>query len=244
VILPGATLGVLGGGQLGRMFTLRARVMGYGVLVLDPDPGSPAGQVADCHLRAAYTDNTALDQMAATCAAVTTEFENVPAETLERLARSVPVRPGAAAVAVAQDRIAEKTFLAEHGFATAPFRAVHDERSLQDALGAIRFPALLKTSRLGYDGKGQVTVEQPSAALDAFARLKRVACVLEERLALEQELSVVLAMASWRRPWCRRTSPTRPPRRRGGSPRASPRRWTTSASLASSCSSPMAAAYS
>ena len=93
MILPGATLGVLGGGQLGRMFTLRARVMGYGVLVLDPDPASPAGQVADCHLRAAYTDAAALEQMAATCAAVTTEFENVPAETLERLARSVPVRP-------------------------------------------------------------------------------------------------------------------------------------------------------
>ncbi len=196
MILPGATLGVLGGGQLGRMFTLRARVMGYGVLVLDPDPGSPAGQVADCHLRAAYTDGAALEQMAATCAAVTTEFENVPAETLERLARSVLVRPCAAAVAVAQDRITEKTFLAEHGFATAPFRAVHDESSLRDAFGAVRFPALLKTSRLGYDGKGQVTVEHPSTALDAFTRLGRVPCVLEERLALEQELSVVLARGS------------------------------------------------
>jgi 5-(carboxyamino)imidazole ribonucleotide synthase len=178
------------------MFTLRARVMGYGVLVLDPDPRSPAGQVADCHLQAPYTDETALERMAATCAAVTTEFENVPAGALERLARSVPVRPSAAAVAVAQDRIAEKTFLAEHGFATAPFRAVRDEGSLREAIGAVRFPALLKTSRLGYDGKGQVTVDHPSAALGGFTRLDRVPCVLEERLALERELSVVLARGS------------------------------------------------
>jgi len=192
VILPGATLGVMGGGQLGRMFTLRARVMGYSVLVLDPDPGSPAGQVADCHVRAPYTDAAALDRLASTCAAVTTEFENVPAEALERLARSIPVRPGAAAVSVAQDRIAEKTFLVEHGFATAPFGPVRDEQSLHEALGAIRFPALLKTSRLGYDGKGQVTVEHPSGAVAAFERLGRVPCVLEERLVLEQEISVVL----------------------------------------------------
>ncbi|MEZ0333039.1 MAG: 5-(carboxyamino)imidazole ribonucleotide synthase [Gemmatimonadales bacterium] len=196
MILPGATLGVLGGGQLGRMFALRARVLGYGVLVLDPDPASPAGQVADCHLKAAYTDSAALDQMAATCAAVTTEFENVPAETMERLAQSVPVHPSPAAVAVAQDRIVEKTFLQEHDFATAPFQPVYDEQSLRDAGASVRFPALLKTSRLGYDGKGQVTVEHPSGALDAFARLGRVPCVLEERLNLEQELSVVLARGS------------------------------------------------
>ncbi len=131
--------------------------------------------------------------MAATCAAVTIEFENVPAETLERLARSVPVRPGASAVAVAQDRIAEKTFLAEQDLATAAFRPVYDETSLREAIAALRFPALLKTSRLGYDGKGQITVEHASGALAAFERLGRVPCVLEERLALEQELSVVLA---------------------------------------------------
>ena len=193
MILPGATLGVLGGGQLGRMFALRARVMGYRVAVLDPDAASPAGQVADCHLAAAYDDPAALDRLAATCAAVTTEFENVPAGSLERLARSVPVRPGAAAVAVAQDRIREKGALVERGFATAPFRAVCDAAGLSEALRAIAPPALLKTSRLGYDGKGQATVERPEDAAEAFARLGGVPCVLERRLHLERELSVVLA---------------------------------------------------
>jgi 5-(carboxyamino)imidazole ribonucleotide synthase len=193
VILPGATVGVLGGGQLGRMFTLRARSMGYQVVVLDPDPASPAGLVADIHLRAAYTDVRALDQLASTCAAVTTEFENVPADALERLSRATLVRPPVEAVAIAQDRIAEKTFLQEAGFATAPFRPVRDAGELAAALEAVRRPALLKTSRLGYDGKGQATVTDAASARAAFERFGEVACVLEERLALETELSVVLA---------------------------------------------------
>ena len=193
MILPGATLGVVGGGQLGRMFALRARVMGYRVAVLDPDPRSPAGQVADCHLAAPYEDPAALDRLAESCAAVTTEFENVPAAVLDRLARSLPVRPAAAAVAVAQDRIREKTFVAERGLSTAPFRPVTDPASLATALEAIPLPALLKTSRLGYDGKGQAPVERPDDALAAFRRLGAVPCVLEQRLALEREVSVVLA---------------------------------------------------
>ena len=193
MILPGATLGVLGGGQLGRMFVLQARTMGYRVMVLDPDPGSPAGQVADVHLRAAYSDPHALDQLAAACAAVTTEFENVPAGALERLERFCRVRPPVKAVAVAQDRIAEKTFLERAGFSTAPFRPVRSEEELRAALREVRLPALLKTSRLGYDGKGQATIERPEDAAAAFAALGGVECVLEERLALETELSVVLA---------------------------------------------------
>ena len=193
MILPGAMLGVVGGGQLGRMFVLRARVMGYRVTVLEPDPGSPAGQVADTHLRAAYDDPAALDRLAADCAAVTTEFENVPAGALERLARAVPVRPAAAAVAVAQDRIREKTALVDRGFATAPFRAVTDAAGLDAALAAVPLPAVLKTSRLGYDGKGQATVERREDGAAAFARLGGVPCVLERRLALERELSVILA---------------------------------------------------
>jgi 5-(carboxyamino)imidazole ribonucleotide synthase len=193
VILPGATLGVLGGGQLGRMFTLQARMMGYAVVVLDPDPGSPAGQVADRHLRAAYTDPDALDQLARECAAVTTEFENVPAEALERLSAWTRVRPPVEAVATSQDRIEEKRFLERHGFATAPFRPVRDEAELADAVANVRLPALLKTSRLGYDGKGQATVERPEQAAAAFAALGSVPCVLEERLTLEREVSVVLA---------------------------------------------------
>ena len=109
MILPGATLGVLGGGQLGRMFTIRARTMGYRVLVLDPDPSSPAGQLADRHIRAGFDDAPALDELATACAAVTTEFENVPSAALERLSRATTVRPGPRAIAIAQDRIAEKT---------------------------------------------------------------------------------------------------------------------------------------
>lgn len=193
MILPGATLGVLGGGQLGRMFTLQARTMGYRVVVLDPDPGSPAGQLADHHLRAGYTDPDALDQLARQCVAVTTEFENVPAEALDRLSAWLRVRPQGAAVATAQDRIGEKSFLERHGFATARFRPVHSRDDLGEALRAVGTPALLKTSRMGYDGKGQATVQRPEEAGPAFAQLGSVPCVLEERLTLEREVSVVLA---------------------------------------------------
>jgi 5-(carboxyamino)imidazole ribonucleotide synthase len=193
MILPGATLGVLGGGQLGRMFVLQAHTMGYRVVVLDPDPDSPAGQVADRHLQAPYSDPQALDQLAAVCAAVTTEFENVPAEALERLTRSCRVRPPVRAVALAQDRIAEKSFLEQAGFATAPFQPVRSEADLLSATRRVKFPALLKTSRLGYDGKGQAAIDSPDDAPAAFAAFDRVECVLEERLALESELSVVLA---------------------------------------------------
>lgn len=196
MILPGATVGLLGGGQLGRMFTLRARSMGYRVVVLDPDPGSPAGHVADRHLRAPYTDERALDELAGGCAAVTTEFENVPAPALERLARRCIVRPAAQAVAVAQDRIAEKTFLGGAGFPTAPFRPVYDHDGLAAAVRAVGSPSLLKTSRLGYDGKGQATVAGGREAAEAFDSFGRVPCVLEQRLELEAELSVVLARSS------------------------------------------------
>lgn len=193
MIPPGATVGVLGGGQLGRMFTLQARTMGYQVVVLDPDPHSPAGAVADRHIRAPYDDEPALAELSATCAAVTTEFENVPAATLERLARSSLVRPPVEAVAITQDRGAEKTFLQSHGFATAPFHLVRDKAELVAALAAIPRPALLKTSRLGYDGKGQATVENEEDALRAFERFGSVPCVLESRLDLECELSVIVA---------------------------------------------------
>lgn len=193
MILPGATVGVVGGGQLGRMFTLQARTMGYRVVVLDPDPQSPAGAVADRHIRAAYDDKRALSELAASCAAVTTEFENVPAATLEYLARSSLVRPPVEAVAITQDRIAEKSFLQSHGFATAPFRPVRNKSELLDAIASISLPALLKTSRLGYDGKGQATIESKESAVHAFDRLGGVACILESRLELERELSVIVA---------------------------------------------------
>jgi 5-(carboxyamino)imidazole ribonucleotide synthase len=193
VILPGATLGVLGGGQLGRMFALRARVMGYRVVVLEPDPRSPAGQVADEQIEAAYDDPTALATLAERCAAVTTEFENVPARSLAWLADCVPVHPSAGAVAVAQERVAEKSFLRDHGFATAAFAPVAQPRDIEPGLAATGTPALLKTARLGYDGKGQALVATVDEARQAFARFGGVPCILERRLDLEREVSVVLA---------------------------------------------------
>ena len=192
MILPGASVGVVGGGQLGRMFTLQARTMGYRVVVLDPDSQSPAGAVADRHIRASYDDARALAELSSICAAVTTEFENVPAATLQILARSSIVRPPVEAVATAQDRIAEKTFLQSQGFATAPFRPVRSQGELVAALEAVPLPALLKTSRLGYDGKGQATVESKDDAVRAFERFGGVPCVLEARLELECELSVIV----------------------------------------------------
>ena len=193
MILPGATLGMLGGGQLGRMFTLKARAMGYRVMVLDPDPLSPAGLAANEHIRASYDDPPSLDRMARECAAVSTEFENVPAKVLEHLAERIPVRPSAAAVAIAQDRITEKSFLRDHGFATAEFRPVASAAALTHALAAVGAPALLKTSRLGYDGKGQAKVTTAAEAEAAFQKFGGVPCVLEKLVPLDLEISVVLA---------------------------------------------------
>ena len=156
-------------------------------------PRSPAGQVADHQIVASYDDPGALDQLAEQCAAITTEFENVPAPALERLAARLPVSPSPASVAVAQERAAEKDFLAGAGFRTAPFARVSREADFTEALKAIGVPALLKTSRLGYDGKGQALVVVPGDAPEAFRQLGGVPCVLERKLDLELEISVVLA---------------------------------------------------
>ena len=192
MIPPGSWLGMLGGGQLGRMFTQAAQTLGYRVLVVDPDPLSPAGAVADRHLQAGYLEEAALDALASRCAAVTTEFENVPAAALERLARSIPTRPGAAAVRVTQDRVAEKTFVAGLGFAVAPFTPLLTESDCK-GLPASRFPGIVKTARLGYDGKGQIPVTSEADALEAFRALKGQPCVLEQRIPLEREISVLVA---------------------------------------------------
>lgn len=193
MILPGATVGVLGGGQLGRMFTLRARTMGYRVVVLDPDPHSPAGSAADAHIRTPYDDERGLKDLAGRCAAVTTEFENVPALALEHLSRLCLVRPPVAAVATAQDRIAEKTFFRSHGFGTAEFRPVHNRAELIAAAREVPLPALLKTSRLGYDGKGQALITSEHEAIRAFEQFGQAPCILEQRVELERELSIILA---------------------------------------------------
>ncbi|MHB1074913.1 5-(carboxyamino)imidazole ribonucleotide synthase [Thiobacillus sp.] len=192
-ILPGATLGILGGGQLGRMFTIAARTMGYRVMVLDPDAASPAGQMADVHLQADYADHEALKQLGKACAAVTTEFENVPAASLIELANHCRVSPGADAVAIVQDRSHEKSWLAQNGFATAPFALVYSEGDLDAGMADVGAPALLKVARFGYDGKGQARVNTREEARAAFREFDGQPCVLEGFVKLEREVSVVLA---------------------------------------------------
>jgi 5-(carboxyamino)imidazole ribonucleotide synthase len=193
VILPGATLGLLGGGQLGRMFTVAARTLGYRVTVLDPDPISPAAEFATGHLNTDYTDPASLAELARTCAAVTTEFENAPAAVLDELAARTVVRPSGSSVAVAQDRRREKGFFAERGFPVGAFASITSPGELAGALERVKLPALLKTARFGYDGKGQVRVDSPDDIRRIFTQWKGVPCVLEELLRLEREISVVLA---------------------------------------------------
>ena len=192
MILPPATLGMLGGGQLGRFFVSAAHEMGYKVWVLDPDPHSPAGLIADRHLVAAYDDYVALDTLGSECAAVTTEFENVPADTLDYLTKFIPVHPAASAVAVCQNRIAEKSFLADNGLPHGPFAAIRSEDDIRNANAGL-FPAVLKVARFGYDGKGQARVADRDEAVAAFQHFKGEPCVLEKMLTLDFEVSVVLA---------------------------------------------------
>ncbi len=192
IIAPGAWLGLLGGGQLGRMFTMAAQSMGYKVMVLDPGADSPAGTVADRQLQAEYTDGDALAEMAEHCAAATTEFENVPAESLQRLSERCIVSPAARSVAIAQDRIREKLFLNEHGFGVAPFAVIRSEADLAAAEIDGLLPGVLKVSRFGYDGKGQVRVGSRGELEAAFRSLQSEPCVLEKFLALDKEVSVVV----------------------------------------------------
>ena len=192
MILPPATLGMLGGGQLARFFVIAAHEMGYKVIVLDPDPNSPAGKIADKHLCAAYEDAYALMEIARECSAVTTEFENVPASTLEELSQSQPVHPAASAVAICQHRVMEKNFLHENGLPHAPYAQVKSEADIPTAESGL-YPGILKVARFGYDGKGQARVNSPEEALVAFRSFHAELCVLEKRLQLDTEVSVVLA---------------------------------------------------
>jgi len=196
---PGAWLGMLGGGQLGRMWVHAAQSLGYRCMVLDPDPHSPAGAAADRHLQAAYLDAQALDTLGSSCAAVSTEFENVPAQALERLAQLTRVTPDAHAVSIAQDRAREKAHFQACGVPVAPHQVLEHARQLA-AVPAALLPGILKTTRLGYDGKGQVRVATLADLPAAWQQLQAgssqaVPCVLEQRLALQQECSVVLARA-------------------------------------------------
>lgn len=199
VILPGATLGVLGGGQLGKMFVQAAQRMGYFTAVLDKDPISPAGAVAHYHIQGGTEDEAALAQLMQRCAAITTEFENVSAPAMVTLGSQRVVSPSADAVAIAQNRIEEKTMLAQVAKASrnthagpVPFIAIEKMVDITGAPDAC-FPGLLKTATLGYDGKGQVKVSTRAQASMAFKQLGSVPCVLEQLAPLAAECSVVLA---------------------------------------------------
>ncbi len=190
-VLPPATLGMIGGGQLGRLFVSAARTLGYEVIVLEPDPHSPAGSLASEHLVKPYDDFAALDYLAEHCAVVTTEFENIPVQALEHLAQRVTVYPSAQALSITQNRIREKSFIQSLGLPTSTFIPVQSEDDLDD-LSAVHFPAILKTATLGYDGKGQVVCDSPEAARAAYREMA-VDCVLEQKIDLQHEVSVVLA---------------------------------------------------
>jgi 5-(carboxyamino)imidazole ribonucleotide synthase len=192
VLLPGATLGVMGGGQLGRMFVHAAQRMGYFTAVLDPDASSPAGLVSHHHVQADYLDEAALAALSGHSDAITTEFENVPAAALARLAEHVFVAPGAAAVAIAQDRAQEKAHFTRCGVPCAPNAVIGNEDDLAGVPDDL-LPGILKTARLGYDGKGQVRVANRAELREAWASLKRAPCVLEKMLPLAFECSVLVA---------------------------------------------------
>ncbi len=193
---PPAWLGVMGGGQLGRMFAHAAQSMGYNVAVLEPSDDCPAGQAANRLINAGYSDAAGLDALAAQCVAVTTEFENVPADSLSRLAQSVFVAPDAHGVSVAQDRVAEKSFFvasaAKSGVMPAPHKVIATDADI-DAIGDELLPGILKTVRMGYDGKGQVRVKSRDDVRAAFQAMGGVTCLLEKMLPLAYEVSVLTA---------------------------------------------------
>jgi 5-(carboxyamino)imidazole ribonucleotide synthase len=191
-IPPGQWLGLLGGGQLGRMFCMAAQSLGYKVAVLDPGADSPAGSVADRHIHSDYLSPAGLARLAALARAATTEFENVPAEALEYLARSARVTPAAASVAIAQDRIREKTFLRDHGLAVVPFAVLASEQEAA-AVDPALVPGIVKSARLGYDGKGQARVASVAEVVAAFRAMGKVPCVLEQLADLACEVSVIVA---------------------------------------------------
>ena len=193
-LAPGSTIGVLGGGQLGRMLALAAARLGFDVTILEPEPDSPASRVAARTLEAPYDDVEALKTLAATCDVVTFEFENVPAAVVERLETlGALAAPGKRPLAVAQDRVSEKEFFRSQGVATADFAAVAGPADIKAAIGALGGRALLKTRREGYDGKGQTWVEGEADAEAAWARIGRKPAILEAKVPFVRELSVIAA---------------------------------------------------
>ena len=194
-ILPGATIGVLGSGQLGRMFAIAARRLGYRVHTFSPDEDTPTGQVADVEIVAPYDDLEAVRKFACNVSVVTFEFENVPAETAAAAASCAPVRPSGAILHTTQQRIREKSFLQNAGLPTAPYREIRSSADLANAVAELGCPAILKTAAFGYDGKGQVRVESPQRAEEAWNAIGRQEAVLEAFIDFDREISLVAARA-------------------------------------------------
>jgi 5-(carboxyamino)imidazole ribonucleotide synthase len=192
-ILPGSTIGVLGSGQLGRMFTMAARRLGYRVHVLSPDTGTPTGQIADLEVVAPYDDLDAIAAFARGVDVVTFEFENVPAATTEAASEIVPVRPSGLVLHISQQRAREKGYLADKGFPVTPFAWLEQRDDLANTLATVGLPAVLKTASFGYDGKGQILVETPEAAGDAWRAMAYAPAVLERFIQFDRELSVIAA---------------------------------------------------
>lgn len=191
---PNSVIGILGGGQLGRMLALAAARLGFDCCILAPEPFSPAMRVAASNIVAAFDDQAALAEFARRCDVATFEFENVPAGSVEYLQDlGLTVAPGPTALSVAQDRVAEKTFFESRGIACAPFAAIDDEEDIISALAGLGAPAILKTRREGYDGKGQTVVASADDAIDAFARIGRRPAILEGKARFVRELSVIIA---------------------------------------------------
>ena len=193
VIAPGAALGVLGGGQLGRMFAIAARRMGYRVHTFSPDDDSPAGQVADLEVTASYEDLDALRTFARGVEVVTFEFENVPIEAIDAVEALAPVRPSGAALHMAQQRAREKTFLADRGVPTAPFAPAATLDELWDAVARVGTPAVIKTAAFGYDGKGQHKVTTPADVEHIWTAIGHQEAVVEKFINLQAEISIVAA---------------------------------------------------
>ena len=197
VTQPTQSLGILGGGQLGKFFTIAAQKMGYSVVVLDPDKQSPAGKIADKYICKPYNDLKALDDLKANCIAVTTEFENIPAETLQYLEKDVIVRPKSKAVAIVQNRIKEKDFLTKSGIPVGQYIVIENLKSIKKINNESKiFPAILKTAQFGYDGKGQIHVNNILELEKAFLTFKSMSCVLEQKIDLDLEFSLVLARST------------------------------------------------
>ncbi len=194
-LAPGAALGVVGGGQLGRYFVMAARQLGYVSWVLDPDANAPAMQLAEHPVVAAYDDSEALQRFGTACDAVTIEFENVPAASLEQLSSLTRLSPRPASVALSQDRLAEKSAAVRCGLEPVAHAAIRSAGDVKSAVAVTGLPAILKTARLGYDGKGQARVATEDEVLTAWKNAGEVDCVLEQRVSLAAELSVIVVRA-------------------------------------------------